>query len=192
MKLSRFLYFGDFIACPLAVIGLFIVVLLRGNLTAIGLWLLAFVVGGLAWTLVEYIVHRWIYHSIAFFDKMHDAHHQEPNSLIGAPSFVSIAFIFAVFYMPLYFANSVIAGGFTSGILLGYVAYQLVHHASHHWTLKPGSLLYRARLRHMGHHYRDVEGNYGVVTSFWDRVFATTIETQRHRTPKDKNAPFAP
>jgi sterol desaturase/sphingolipid hydroxylase (fatty acid hydroxylase superfamily) len=122
---------------------------------------------------------------------MHDAHHQEPLSLIGAPSFVSIALILAVFYAPLYLVNSAMAAGFTSGILVGYFGYQLVHYASHHWTLKPGSLLYRARIRHMAHHYRNVEGNYGIVTSLWDRVFATYIEGRRQKASAEKDTPLA-
>jgi len=189
MKLSRFLYFGDFVACPLAVVGLFISVLALRDWTAIGVWFLTFIPGLFAWTFVEYAVHRWIYHSVRYFDKMHDAHHQEPMSLIGAPSFASIILIFVVFYVPLYFANHASAAGFTSGMLVGYFGYQLVHYASHHWTLKPGSLLYRARVRHMAHHYRNVEGNYGIVTSLWDRVFATYIEGRRQKASPEKETP---
>ena len=185
MKLNKFLYFGDFIACPMAIAGLLLAVLVLRDVTAVGLWVLAFVVGCAAWTLVEYAVHRWIYHNVVYFDKLHDAHHEEPKSLIGAPSFFSIILIFVVFYCPLYFANPAFAGGFTSGILLGYLSYQLVHHASHHWTLRPGSWLYRARLRHMAHHYRNVEGNYGIVTGFWDRVFATTVEPARQKAQRE-------
>jgi sterol desaturase/sphingolipid hydroxylase (fatty acid hydroxylase superfamily) len=55
----------------------------------------------------------------------------------------------------------------------------LVHHASHHWTLEPGSLLYRARVLHMAHHYNSAPGNYGVVTSFWDHVFSTNVDRRR-------------
>jgi len=32
-----------------------------------------------------------------------------------------------------------------------------------------------ATLHHAVHHYRDDEGNFGVTTSFWDRVFGTRI-----------------
>ncbi len=181
MNLNKILYFGDFVAAPLAILGLAIWSFWRGDPLLIGTWILALIVGCGAWTLVEYAVHRWLYHNVTFFDKMHDLHHDDPKSLIGAPSFVSIILIFLVFYLPLLFVGQVFASGFTSGILLGYLAYMMVHHASHHWVIRPGSLLYRLRLQHMAHHFHDVEGNYGVVTAFWDRVFSTYVERPRGR-----------
>ncbi|WP_284315964.1 sterol desaturase family protein [Labrys miyagiensis] len=181
MHLGRFLYFGDFVLCPLVAFGLLIATLIQRDATALGLWLAAFVFGCMVWTLVEYIIHRWVYHAVPVFDKLHDAHHQEPRGMIGAPSFLSVGLFFLVFYLPFYFVSHAFAGGFFSGILGGYLAYMLVHHASHHWAPKPGSLLYRLRVNHMVHHYRGDEGNYGVVTSFWDHVFATYVEPQRRR-----------
>jgi sterol desaturase/sphingolipid hydroxylase (fatty acid hydroxylase superfamily) len=181
MQLGRFLYFGDFVLSPLAIFGLLLATLMQHDTTALSMWAAAFVLGCIGWTLVEYAIHRWVYHAVPFFDKLHDAHHQEPKGMIGAPSFLSVAAIFVVFYLPLYFASHAFAGGFTSGILLGYVGYMLVHHASHHWRLKPGRMLYRLRMNHMVHHYRGEEGNYGIVTSFWDHVFSTYVEPQRQR-----------
>jgi sterol desaturase/sphingolipid hydroxylase (fatty acid hydroxylase superfamily) len=55
----------------------------------------------------------------------------------------------------------------------------LVHHASHHWELKPGGMLYRARVLHMAHHYHEAPGNYGVITPLWDHVFSTNVERRR-------------
>ena len=61
-------------------------------------------------------------------------------------------------------------------ILRRYALYMFVHHATHHFEIQPGDVLYRARarVRHMAHHYHD-GGNFGVTTSFWDVVFGTTI-----------------
>jgi sterol desaturase/sphingolipid hydroxylase (fatty acid hydroxylase superfamily) len=67
----------------------------------------------------------------------------------------------------------VFAGGFASGVLLGYAAYMLVHHATHHWPIGPGDWLYEARVRHLAHHYRE-DSEFGIVTGFWDGVFGTT------------------
>jgi sterol desaturase/sphingolipid hydroxylase (fatty acid hydroxylase superfamily) len=48
-----------------------------------------------------------------------------------------------------------------------------VHHATHHFAIRPGDCLYKARVRHMAHHYHD-SANFGVSTGFWDRAFNTT------------------
>jgi sterol desaturase/sphingolipid hydroxylase (fatty acid hydroxylase superfamily) len=180
MKLSKALYFGDFVAIPIVILLLAIAAIREQGFTGAGLWVVTFVAGLLVWTFVEYAVHRWVYHAIPFFEQFHDAHHEDPTALIGVPSFVSSGIILAVFFVPLWLTiGIVLAGGFTSGALLGYAGYMLVHHASHHWTLKPGSMLYRARVQHMAHHYHNSPGNYGVVTSFWDHVFSTNVDRRR-------------
>ena len=179
MNLSKVLYFGDFVACPIAVIVLATLALAHRDIETAGLWGLILFVGVGAWTLVEYVVHRWVYHRVAFFEKFHDAHHMNPRAMIGAPSFVSVVLILAVFFVPLLPVGLVAASGFASGALLGYTGYMLVHHLSHHGEPRPGTFLYQARLRHMAHHYHDTPGNYGVTTSFWDWVFSTNLERRR-------------
>jgi sterol desaturase/sphingolipid hydroxylase (fatty acid hydroxylase superfamily) len=181
MNLSRVLYFGDFVACPVAVLVLAILALAGRDIEATGLWVLMLITGVAVWTLVEYVIHRWVYHRVAFFQKYHDAHHMNPRGLIGAPSFYSVGIILGVFFAPLLGFGLVAASGFASGVLLGYTGYMLVHHLSHHLEPRPGSPLYEARLRHMAHHYHGIEGNYGVTTSFWDRVFSTSLERRRRR-----------
>jgi hypothetical protein len=85
MKLNRGLYFGDLVASPIAIVVLTTVALVHRDFEAVGLWGLALFAGLGAWTLVEYAVHRWVYHRVPFFKKLHDAHHESPRALIGAP-----------------------------------------------------------------------------------------------------------
>ena len=179
MKLSKALYFGDFVAAPLAILVLAAMAFAGQGVESVGPWLLALLAGICAWTLIEYAVHRWLYHRVPFFEKFHDAHHADPNGLIGAPSFIAIGVILALFFAPLLALGLGVASGFGGGMLVGYIGYMVVHHASHHVTPKPGSLLYRARIRHMAHHYHAMPGNYGIITSFWDRVFSTHLEGPR-------------
>src|SRR5450432_3668861 len=107
MKLGKALYFGDFVAIPLAIAGLAAWALPgRGMLGAI-VWTASLPVGLLVWTLVEYIVHRWVFHEVPFFEKYHDAHHAEPLALIGVPSFASIGIILVGFFLaPLAFTGA--------------------------------------------------------------------------------------
>jgi len=132
---------------------------------------------GLAlWTLVEYAVHRWLYHSVPYFKDVHDAHHAEPNAHIGAPPVVCVALIFAIFFAPFANTHFTAACGLTTGILIGYMAYMLMHHAAHAWSPKPGTWLHGARRHHALHHFRAEECNFGITTAFWDHVFGTALE----------------
>ena len=182
MPINKFLYFGDFGVIPIAVLAFAALAFVGGGLGALAIFSLALVFGGFLWTLVEYLVHRYAYHHAPVLSPLHDLHHREPDALIGVPSFVSTGLIIVVCYLPLALYAPVVAGGFTSGMLIGYAAYMFVHHATHHWKIQPGDWLYRARVRHMGHHSRD-DINFGVSTGFWDRVFGTA------RMPRERVAP---
>ncbi len=93
--------------------------------------------------------------------------------MIGIPSFLSSGIVIALGYGPFFAFAPQFADGFVTGALIGYAAYMIVHHATHHWRIEPGHWLYAARVRHMAHHYHD-EANFGIVTGFWDWVFGTT------------------
>lgn len=179
MVLGRFLYFGDFVAGPIVIVLLALITAHGGGTGLLAAWLAATTAGLVSWTFLEYVIHRWIYHRVPGIKRYHDAHHDAPLEMIGAPSFVSLFIILALCYLPLVPLGFATASGFASGIILGYMGYMLVHHATHHWELKPGTWLYRARLHHMAHHFARVEGNYGIVTSFWDRVFGTMVEKRK-------------
>ena len=173
MRINKFLYFGDFLAIPVA-----LALFAYWAWTAAGVkgapqFGVALLGGVLAWTLAEYWIHRTLYHHAPFFSVYHDRHHEAPNDLIGLPSFLSSGIVIALAYAPFFSFAPIFADGFASGALVGYAGYMLVHHATHHWEIKPGDWLYSARVRHMAHHYHD-EANFGIVTGFWDRVFRTT------------------
>jgi sterol desaturase/sphingolipid hydroxylase (fatty acid hydroxylase superfamily) len=176
VNLSKCLYFGDFVASPIAIILIATAALAGRDIEAVGLWLLTLFAGVCAWTFVEYVIHRWVYHRVPFLEKFHDAHHANPRALLGAPSFFGVGLILVAFFAPLLAVGLVPASGFASGALIGYVGYMLVHHVSHHVEPRPGTLLYQARIRHLMHHCCGKPGNYGLTTSFWDRVFSTNLE----------------
>src|SRR4051812_22227940 len=85
----------------------------------------------------------------------------------------SAILIFFLIYVPVEMFSLMVASGLTTGVLGGYLAYQLVHHATHFRQSVPGSFLYRARVRHSGHHYHRELGNFGITTALWDQVFGT-------------------
>ena len=181
MSQSPISYFTDLAASPLLAGALSVFALTHFARHALIEWGLLLPIGGTLWTLAEYITHRLIYHRIPVFEKYHEAHHSDPRAYVGAPPLVGTSLVFAVSFVPLAVYSGVLANAITVGMLLGYTTYMTVHHACHHWTLRPSAYLYRARLHHAVHHYKSEHGNFGVTTSFWDRVFGTRLRPSRRR-----------
>ncbi len=172
MHINKFWYFGDFFAVPLLILTFVAAAYRSEGLAAAPGFLVSAPFGVLVWTFAEYWIHRWAYHHAPGLSPLHDLHHEDPKAFIGAPSFMAIPILIAVSLIPLYPFGIVVVCGFGSGLSLGYLFYLFVHHAVHHFDIRPGHWLYRLRLHHMVHHYRD-ETNFGIVTSFWDRAFGT-------------------
>lgn len=181
MRLSNFGYYADFFICVALIIVMVGLAIILPTWSMRGLWAMFASFGAVGWTLIEYVVHRWLYHRVPFFRDAHAAHHAEPNTYIGAPPIVAIVLIFAVFFAPLARSDLITASGLTTGVLIGYVVYMLAHHAAHYWPVSPGSLLYQARRRHALHHHHSETVNFGVTTSIWDRVFGTAVTSGRDR-----------
>jgi sterol desaturase/sphingolipid hydroxylase (fatty acid hydroxylase superfamily) len=173
MRLGRFGYYADFLSAFMGGFTLCVLAMAQGTWLLRGEWLASFMIGVGLWTLLEYGIHRWLYHSVEFFIRLHAAHHKEPHAYVGAPPFVGIALIFFLIYVPVGLFSLIVASGLTTGVLAGYLAYQLVHHATHFWQPARGTYLYRARVRHSGHHYHRKLGNFGITTVFWDEIFGT-------------------
>ena len=176
MRLTTVGYYADF-AIGLALIAWLagMEVLADGSLFHAIIWLNYVAMGFAVWTLVEYGVHRLIYHHVPFFERMHDAHHAEPNAFIGAPPVLGPVLILLMVYVPAHAVNPSIGNGVTSGVVGGYLAYMLVHHAVHHWNLSTTSWLYGTRHHHALHHHHSEVANFGVTTAFWDHVFGTAV-----------------
>ena len=130
--------------------------------------------GALSWTLVEYLVHRHVLHGLQPFKRWHEVHHRRPQALLGTPTIFSAALILAFVFVPAVLLGSErTACALTTGFLLGYFAYGVVHHATHHWRAGSDWLLERKRW-HALHHHGRFPGRYGVTSGFWDRVFGTS------------------
>lgn len=141
--------------------------------------LLVFVVlGVISWSLIEYLLHRFILHGVAPFKRWHDEHHQRPMALICLPTAFSIGLIFTLVFLPgAWLLGAWHAGGLTLGVLMGYAAYSFVHHATHHSQSQ--NVWFRKRRRHHALHHAMHKkndraiGHFGVTSNFWDRIFRT-------------------
>ena len=148
-------------------------------------------IGGYAvWTLTEYWLHRLVFHWRPKFrggDRLHfmihGVHHDHPNDpmrLVMPPSAsIPLAIVFyALFWLVLGADN---ATAFGAGFLAGYLAYDMVHFAVHHY--RPKSRVGRKlRELHMRHHFQDHERGFGVSAPYWDHVFGTAPARSRRET----------
>jgi sterol desaturase/sphingolipid hydroxylase (fatty acid hydroxylase superfamily) len=179
MRLGTFGYYADFLGSLTCSLILFVLAMSQSTWLLRVEWSVSFLIGVAAWTLLEYGIHRWIYHGVEPFIRLHGSHHKEPDAYIGSPPLIGIALIILATCLPGMFLGMKVATGLTAGVLVGYMLYQLIHHATHFWQPSHGSYLYRARLRHAGHHYHRELGNFGITTAFWDQLFGTVIAARR-------------
>ncbi|ANB11550.1 fatty acid alpha-hydroxylase [Sugiyamaella lignohabitans] len=137
------------------------------------------------WTLLEYILHRFLFHldhylpdnQVAFtlHFLLHGVHHYLPMDglrLVMPPALLVILttplYKLAHIVFAEYYAKSVFAGAF-----MGYILYDVTHYSLHHAKLP--SVMKTIKTNHLDHHYKNYELGFGVTSKFWDRVFGTEM-----------------
>jgi len=159
-------HFGDFVTVPLAI------AIFAG---LAGIHRLHLVLAGLAaWTLLEYLVHRIVFHRYSGLgQRLHQIHHDHPSDPDAERSSLSTPLLASpVGFLLIKILGIADGSAMFAGLLSGYLVFIAVHFAVHRWPVGPGAWLYPAKLRHLAHH-RFENCNYGVTTSFWDIVFRT-------------------
>ena len=168
-------HYAELFVYPLVVGGLFLYDVSGSGFALHLRWCFAALCGAMLWTLTEYLVHRFVYHKLPVLRELHAMHHSRPCDFIGAPIWISIVGFSSFFVLLALRWDVEIASGTTSGLIVGYVSYLLMHDAVHRWQLYEKSWLRSHRLRHLRHHRHPVPGNFGVTTGVWDFVFGTAI-----------------
>ena len=148
-----------------------------------------FLLGGGAWTALEYWVHRYILHGRfpdgrgawthllhKLFDHLHIEHHKRPwdgNHVNGTFKdtgpfvglFILISWAFPLATLPM----------FVAGLMQFYILEEWVHHSVHFCNFKGDYFQYIKR-HHLYHHSpKGSEVGFGLTSGFWDVVFATRI-----------------
>jgi sterol desaturase/sphingolipid hydroxylase (fatty acid hydroxylase superfamily) len=137
---------------------------------------------GLAlWTLVEYLLHRFLFHyrprsalgrKIHFL--AHGIHHLDPwdaTRLVFPPlgALFIASFLFLGFWAALPLGPALAA---MAGLLAGYVTYDMTHYYTHH--VRPKSRWGKmVKAWHLAHHHKYWTRLYGVSSPLWDIVFRT-------------------
>ena len=136
------------------------------------------------WTLVEYLLHRYVFHLISedkfvqrFHFIMHGSHHLFPRDserllMPPVPGIIMATILFSIFYtlfsllgVPIY------TWGFFPGFFLGYLLYSFLHRATH--VVRPTKRFKFLWRHHSLHHYKYPNKAFGVSNTLWDRVFGT-------------------
>lgn len=181
MHLSKWGYHADFFVYPVLIATAALRSLWQAPPQAAGCWFTALAVGLLAWTALEYALHRWVLHRVPPFRRLHALHHEHPVALIGTPTWLSAPLFLSLWAVLAHEASAPTASGIATGLMVGYIAYGFVHNAVHHRLSRRGSWLHRAKERHARHHRAGSMTDFGVSTGLWDRVFGTrSLPVQRH------------
>jgi sterol desaturase/sphingolipid hydroxylase (fatty acid hydroxylase superfamily) len=162
--------------------------IVAGSARQISLWYIpaAFVIGLFLWTLAEYNLHRFVFHfrprnpaqeRITYL--FHGIHHHQPQckTRLVMPPVVSIP-LAAVFFWLFHLVLSTLlhqpewVRPMVSGFGLGYLCYDLIHYATHHFPMKSKVAKYLKRY-HMQHHYKTPDQRFGVSSPLWDIVYKT-------------------
>ena len=163
------------------IIGLMLYLAFAHNNLSVLTVLAFFVVGILSWTLLEYVIHRYVFHyepktrlgKLLHFI-VHGVHHDYPNDAtrLVMPPIISIP-LAVVFYVLFMLTLGRFAPAALAGFGFGYVCYDSIHYATHHFAMKRGIWRWLKQY-HLRHHYHDDHVGYGVSSPLWDYVFKTT------------------
>ncbi|KAJ8870450.1 hypothetical protein PR048_029472 [Dryococelus australis] len=141
--------------------------------------------GVLCWSLLEYSIHRWVFHMkppdnsvtlITLHFLLHGLHHKVPfdsGRLLFPPVLAAaIAYILyslLKFLFPLWMVHYV-----TAGTIIGYVSYDMMHYYLHYGSPEGNTHLYNMKRYHNQHHFAHHEsGRNGDET----RVYTSTLGT---------------
>jgi 4-hydroxysphinganine ceramide fatty acyl 2-hydroxylase len=145
-----------------------------------GFGLAVAVLGIVAFTFVEYMMHKHFFHmepDTPIKDKLqygiHGVHHDYPRDKdrLAMPPFVSAAYA-AILYLVFTLLMGDFALYFLPGFLLGYSGYLGVHYVVHVYN-PPKNFLKVLWVNHAIHHYKDPDAAFGVSSPLWDYLLGT-------------------
>ncbi|MFU2488784.1 sterol desaturase family protein [Thauera sp. WH-1] len=128
--------------------------------------------GFVLWTLLEYLLHRFVLHRVEPFKAWHAHHHRVPDEPIRIPLAFSVPLVLVLLIAPaLLLRNVAFSAALSLGLLVGEMLQEAVHDRVHRGA---GGGLLAARRRHHGfHHTHDERRGFGTLSGFWDRCLGT-------------------
>lgn len=143
--------------------------------------LILFFAGMISFTLVEYVMHRFLYHINSTNNKkirrlqylIHGVHHDYPKdkSRLAMPPVLSV-FIALLLLFSTYMLFNEFALAYLPGFVMGYTTYLFIHYSVHAYR-PPKNKLRILWIHHSIHHYKDSGKAFGVSSPLWDYIFRT-------------------
>jgi sterol desaturase/sphingolipid hydroxylase (fatty acid hydroxylase superfamily) len=139
-----------------------------------------FLSGLLTFSLVEYLVHRYVFHMETDTElkekiqyNFHGVHHEYPKDKgrLAMPPVVSVILAASLLYL-FHLAIGEYTFAFLPGFVMGYASYLFVHFAVHAYQ-PPKNFLKVLWVNHGIHHYKDHNKAFGVSSPLWDYIFGT-------------------
>lgn len=158
--------------------------------------------GALTWSLVEYVIHRFLFHppqwiedetravtaSLGrgeavlpalpslrhkFYFLVHGVHHDYPNDSGRLVMPPSVSIPLALLFFFLFrWLLGSVAPAAFGGFVAGYLVYDTTHYFTHHSAGRTALGRYQKK-RHFRHHYYDSTRNFGVSSPLWDLMLGT-------------------
>ncbi|KAL6441143.1 hypothetical protein ACFW04_003455 [Cataglyphis niger] len=154
----------------------------------------SFVLGISIWTVLEYFIHRKVFHFkpphnsrllITLHFLFHGCHHKAPldeRRLVLPPilSLTIAAIIWQIYkaIFPLQIVHFVFAG-----TIIGYLCYDLMHYYLHSGAPKAESYLYTMKRRHNYHHFLHYNQGFGITSELWDQLLKTDLNLWKLNKP---------
>lgn len=155
--------------------------------------LLVIFIGIQYFLLMEYILHRFLFHGEHTWMKyvpknryfyythfmLHGIHHAFPQDKhrLVLPPMLGYFYFTILFKIPFsVIMPAELMPAWTIGYIIGYLIYDLTHYFIHHSNPSDGSYLKMMKLYHMQHHYKKGEEGFGISNKIWDKVFGTEIQ----------------
>ena len=144
--------------------------------------ILLLVSGVFSWSLIEYVLHRFIFHYDAksrlgrkLLYQVHLSHHDNPaaTNRIFASLLLSAPIATAYWLVALAITSSWAAASYLFiGMSAGYFFYEWLHFQCHHGKSRLRVFRF-LRKYHLLHHYKTPELRFGVTSPLFDLIFGT-------------------
>lgn len=154
----------------------------------------AFLAGVAGWTLLEYVLHRFVFHGASakrVGAKEHRRHHAQVDYFAPWWQKAIAAIVTTAILLPVLslIMGAQLGGAATLGFVAMYLLYEVLHRRAH--TRAPRGRYGRWRRKnHFAHHFADPRLAQGVTTPFWDWAFGTRLSVERVRVPRRLAMPW--